>query len=272
MTLPLATNARMYAITPQAAIAWDAIFKWLAASTGLPLAALDHPPPASLAGLWSRPRIGCAVMCGWPFIEAHPRPYLLGTPIPSPPRYRGRPQYWSDLVVRADSTYMSIEDTFGGTLGWTIADSQSGFNMLRHHLIGLGSTPDAPLYARSVEGLVNPLGALKAVVDGRVDVAPVDSFCHDLLKAGDHPATRATRTIAATASSPMPVLVASPDIGEGEARRLSEALCTSHRDPQMAPHLAAALVERFVVPDTADFEYCRSIDRAARGAGHFVPM
>ena len=65
-------------------------------------------------------------MYGWPFAEASPRPRLLATPVPSPARFAGKPEYWSDLVVRTDSPFRRIEDTFGGTIGWTTEDSHSG--------------------------------------------------------------------------------------------------------------------------------------------------
>jgi ABC-type phosphate/phosphonate transport system substrate-binding protein len=54
--------------------------------------------------------------------------------VPSPDRYGGRPVYFSDLVVRADAPYRTLEDTFGGVVGYTLADSMSGGVALRHHL------------------------------------------------------------------------------------------------------------------------------------------
>ena len=210
-------------------------------------------------------------MCGWPFIEASPRPRLLAAPVPSPARFGGRPAYWSDLVVRTDSPYRSLEDTFGGTIGWTIEDSHSGFNMLRFHLLKYRRTSTERLYARSVGGLVNPLGALTAVAEGRVDIAPVDSFCHDLLRASGHPVTRVTRILDRTEPSPIPVLVASSDILPQDARAISEALLSANLSPEAAPLLQATLIERFVLPEESTYERGKVLDRAAREASFKVP-
>ena len=267
----LGTNARMYGITPRAAAAWEAIFAWLETTTGIPLTPVDHPPPAPLADLWSQARLGCVVMCGWPFIKAVPRPQVLATLVPAPARYRGQARYWSDLVVRTDSAFETIEDTFGGTVGWTVEDSHSGFNMLRHHLLKLRSKPGLPLYRRSVGGLVNPLGALAAVAQGRVDIAPIDSFCHDILKAADHPATRATRTIATTAPSPMPVLVASTDVAEHDVKMLSQALQLAHLEPRLMRYLDDALVDRFVTPNVKTLQYCNNLEKYAYESGYMFP-
>ncbi len=44
------------------------------------------------------------------------------------------PVYFTDMVVRADSPFERLEDTFGGTVGYTLADSMSGGVAFRDHL------------------------------------------------------------------------------------------------------------------------------------------
>ena len=191
--------------------------------------------------------------------------------MPLPERYRDTAVYFSDLIVHRDSRFRTLEDTFEGRVGWTLEDSNSGFNLLRHHLLQYRSIERPRLYARSVGQLVNPLGALRAVAEKVVDVAPVDSFCHDLFKVSDHPYTRCTRTIATTAPSPMPVLIASADVPAPIAETLSAALVTAHRDPQIVPSLHAALIKRFDRPDAERYRYTESLAHAAEAAGYLVP-
>src|SRR5207247_3819539 len=171
--------------------------------------------------------LGCVLMCGWPCTRARHRPWLLAAPVPLPERYWDTAVYFSDLIVHRDSRFRTLEDTFEGRVGWTLEDSNSGFNLLRHHLLQYRSAERPRLYARSVGPLVNPLGALRAVADREVDIAPVDSFCHDLFRACGHPYTAATRTIATTAASPMPPLIASADVPAAVAEKLSAALLSA---------------------------------------------
>jgi ABC-type phosphate/phosphonate transport system substrate-binding protein len=267
----LVANARMYAVTEVAAAGWRSIFRWLAQRSGVELALLDHPPPAPLNDLWRRPDLGCAFICGWPFARAEPRPKLLAAPIPSPARYGGEPIYFSDIVVRRDAPFRSLEDTFGGVVGWTLEDSHSGFNALRNHLLAYRQASKSTLYGKSVGGLVNPLGALKAIAEGRVDVAPIDSFCHDLLRAHGHPVTERVRTIATTAPSPIPVLVAAAEVPDEIAEALSAALLDAHRGPAIAPALEDVLVRRFVRPDPARYGHGEELARAAAAAGYPIP-
>ena len=60
-------------------------------------------------------------MCGLPFSRSDPRPELIAAPVPSPPDFRGLPQYWSAMVVRKDSPHQIIQDTFGGRIALTVA-------------------------------------------------------------------------------------------------------------------------------------------------------
>ena len=268
--MPIA-NARMYAVTPDATAAWNDLFRWLIARTRIDLELFDYPPPQPLDEMWARPDMGCVFMCGWPFGRTQPPPYLLAAPVPSPERFLGRPISFTDLVVRADSDFQTIEDTFGGRIAWTKQDSHSGFNAPRHYLLQF-RRPDRPtLFDQSVGPVINPVGALRSVVEGDADVAPVDAFVHDLFKAADHELTHQTRTIASTPPTPFPPLVASPGIDADIADRLREALCTAHDDPETRPLLDKVLVDRFVVPEVADYSLGAELDRDALSAGYPMP-
>src|SRR5580693_9807886 len=133
--MPYVANARMYSVNAAAASAWKELFGWLARESGVDLDVIDHSFPLPLAELWSRSDLACAFMCGYPFALAAQKPRPVAAPVPIGAPIPGRPVYATRLVVRADSKFRSIEDTFGGRLGYTIEDSNSGYNALRHHLL-----------------------------------------------------------------------------------------------------------------------------------------
>jgi len=132
--MPLVANARMYSATATARADWKALLAWVLARAGLDWEVIDYDPPAPLSALWAREDLGLAMMCGLPFSQREPRPTLIAAPVPSPSRYGGRPVYFTDIVVRADAAYERLEDTFGGVVGYTLADSMSGGVALRDHL------------------------------------------------------------------------------------------------------------------------------------------
>ncbi len=172
-------NARMYSVAPGAAAAWRRLFEWIAQESGVPLEIVDHAFPAKLEALWERPDLAATFMCGLPFAK-DPRPLVpVAAPVPLSPRYGGKPVYFTDFIVKNDSSYRTLADTFGKRLAYTIPSSHSGYNAVRHHLLRY-RTPERPkLYAETVGPVFTPRRALEALVAGATDVAPLDSLCHD---------------------------------------------------------------------------------------------
>lgn len=246
----LVANARMYAVTPVVKAAWQGLFEWVARTSGVPLAYLDHAAPAPLETLWQRNDLGAAFMCGFPFASAAQKPEVLAAPIPSPPRYGGKPCYCTDFTVRADSAFAELSDTFGGRVGWTVEHSQSGYIAVRHHLLG----QPAARYAQWVGPLVTPRRVIDAVLRGEIDVGPLDSFVHDLLRRHEPETAAKLRVVESTAMTPIPLLVASPGVGSDVTARLRRTLLSCHIEPELATTLDTLLVSRFEAADPSAYE------------------
>jgi ABC-type phosphate/phosphonate transport system substrate-binding protein len=260
MGLPVA-NARMYSATPRVKQAWDELLHWVLADADLQWAVLDHAAPAPMADLWAREDLGLAMMCGLPFAQRVPAARLIAAPVPRPARYGGRPVYCTDIVVRSDSSYRTLEDTFGGDAGYTVADSLSGAVAFRHHLQAF-RTPQRPrLYQRWVGGLLNARGVIDALARGDIDVGPLDSYYHDLLRHDEPEFAGRVRTIASTPFTPIPPLVATQRLSDDEVARLRWSLQRADDEPELQSVLARLLLQRFAVPDPADYAV---LDRIAR--------
>jgi ABC-type phosphate/phosphonate transport system substrate-binding protein len=244
----LVANARMYAVTPAVKAAWQELFAWVARASGVALDYLDHAAPAPLEDLWARDDLGAAFMCGFPFASAATPPQLLAAPVPSPPRYGDAPRYCTDLVVRAESRFARLSDTFGGRIGWTVSHSQSGYNAVRHHLLG---QPNA--YAEWVGPLVTPRRVIDAVLDGSVDVGPLDSYVHDLLRRHEPETAAQLRVVESTPMTPIPALVASSAANDTAVARLRAALLSCHAEPALAATRETLLLARFEAADRADY-------------------
>ena len=245
----LVANARMYSVTPAVKAAWQTLLGWVAQASGVPLAYVDHAPPAPLEALWARPDLGAAFMCGFPFAAAVPRPQLLAAPVPAPPHYQGKPVYCTDFIVRADRPFMRLSETFGGRLGWTVVHSQSGYNAVRHHLLGR-----ADARFEWIGPLVTPRRVIEALLSGAIDVGPLDSYVHDLLKRHDPEFAAKLHTVESTAMTPIPPLIASPATDEDAAARLRAALLSCHAEPALAPTLDTLLLLRFAEVAPADYQ------------------
>ena len=264
-------NARMYAVTPSAEAAWRGLLEFVAERADAPLVYEAHPAPRPLEELWRRDDLGLAFMCGWPFAKLYPDMTPVAAPIPADVRFGGGPHYATDLVVRADGPFHRLEDTFGARLGWTVEHSQSGFNALRHHLLGY-RTPEMPLlYAGTVGPLVTARASVQAVLDGRVDVGPLDAYWHDLLKLHEPETTAQLRVVATTALAPIPLLVASPDAPSGEVRRLRESLVGLAGEPRGRDLLAPLGLKGFASVERAGYAGLDRMAVEAQRAGYPVP-
>lgn len=267
MTQPLIANARMYAVTPQAREGWRALFAWLARRGGVGLSVIDHAYPAPLGDLWARPDLGAAFMCGWPLAQRIAEVSVVAAPIPADTRAGGRPVYWTDLVVRQDSPFRTIEDTFGRRLAFTTDDSQSGFNAVRRFLMGYARSDGAALYGALVGPLVTPRRSLESVVAGAADVAPLDSYAHALFRRDAPELAGKVRVIASTEPTPIPPLVASREADPAAVAALRDALVSAAGDPEARPILGRLLLQGFAAIEPESYAITLDWARAAEGAG-----
>jgi ABC-type phosphate/phosphonate transport system substrate-binding protein len=266
--LQLVANARMYSVAPGAVAAWNELFAWLSRQSGVALSIVNHPPPAPLGELWSRPDLGCAFMCGLPFASGRWSVQPIAAPVPADPHAEGRPVYWTDFVVAANSPFERLEDTFGNRIGWTVEDSQSGFNAPRHHLLVYRSPERPALYAEAVGPLVTPRAALAALLEGRVDVAPLDSLVHALLRRHDPALAARLRVIARTEPTPAPLFVAGPNAPPDDVARLTSLLEAAWGDSIARDIMVELQIIRFTRVESAAYTVLTRWEAEAEAAGY----
>ena len=132
-------NARMYSIAPAAGRAWQRLLGAISEAAGVRLSYVDHPPPAPISELWGRRDLGAVFMCGLPYSRSVPRPSIVAAPVPAGPGFQSQPQYWSELVVRADSRFGVVQDTFGHRIALIAMESQSGCLAALYYLMAFGA-------------------------------------------------------------------------------------------------------------------------------------
>lgn len=265
----MVASAWMYSWTPSLVAAWRQLLQWVGERSGAPLDVLDpSAEPASLDELWARPDMGCVFMCGYPWALREDRPHLLAAPVPSPPRFGGRPDYVSDFIVRAESRFETLADTFGGTIAYSTEHSHSGYNAPRFHLLPHRTAARSRLYSTVLGPFIRQRPVIDAVLDGRADVAAVDGYGLDLLRRHEPALAARLRIVATTLPAPAPPLVASTGIDAATREGVTAALLSVHEAPAMAATLEALLLARFVRADPEAFEVLRERERAAAAAGY----
>jgi ABC-type phosphate/phosphonate transport system substrate-binding protein len=264
-------NARMYSVNPAAAAAWKELFGWLARQADVDLHVIDHAFPQPLSELWSRPDLGCGFMCGFPYALAACRPRAVAAPVPVRAVIPGQPCYATRLIVRSDSRYQTLEQTFGGRLGYTVGDSHSGYNALRHHLLPYYQQRGAKLYRESVGPLFTPHRVIDALLAGDIDVGPLDSYALDLMLYYQPDLASQITIVATTDPAPIPFLVAAPGCPDDIVSALKMALLQFGSVSAYAELRARLCLERFVPVAMADYDLTRQWDAEAVTAGYAQP-
>lgn len=261
MTTPVA-NARMYSATPQVRADWKELLAWVLRDARLDWPVIDYDPPAPLNALWARPDLGMAMMCGLPFSQRDARSVqLIAAPVPSPSRFGGKPIYFTDIVVRADARFQRLEDTFGGTVGYTLVDSMSGGVAFRAHLAPYRERRGERLYKMAVGNLIHARGVIEALHRGEINVGPLDAYYHELLRHNDPEFAARVRIIASTMPTPIPPLIATAPLDEASLTALRNALHASMQVPELAAIRERLLLAGFAVPDPADYQQIAAIAR-----------
>lgn len=262
--MPVA-NARMYSATPGVKEAWKSVLAWVLGRAGLTWRVLDYDAPAPLSALWAREDLGCVMMCGLPYTQRAARPALVASPVPAGERYAGRPVYFTDLAVRADSPYLTLEDTFGGIVGFTLVDSYSGYVAMRAHLMPYREARSAALYRKVIGGFVNARQMIEALDAGLIDVGPLDSYYFDLLRANDPGCAQKVRIVGSTDAAPIPAFVSTATLARGDLERLQDALLRAGTAPELGAQREALQLARFTVPQEQDYATIGSALAQSRG-------
>ncbi len=206
-------------------------------------------------------------ICGLPYVDlmrALPPPVaLLAAPVLAGARYEGRPIYYSDVIVRADSPFQSFADLRGRRWAYNDRDSHSGYNITRYRLVQMGET-------QGFFGAVIEAGwhqrAIEMVVTGEIDAAAIDSQVL-AVELRDQPELAAQlRVIDVLGPATIQPVVAARQVPEGLRGAIQAVLLGIVDDAAARAVLARGFVERFVAVRDADYDDIRGMVAAAVAA------
>lgn len=207
-------------------------------------------------------------LCGLPYVELvrepHPPVELLAAPLLRGARYAGRPIYFSDVIVRADSPIRSFAELRGRVWAFNDPDSHSGYNVTRHRLVSMGETRG--FFGRVVEAGSHQR-SIRMVCSGEIDAAAIDSLVL-AVELRDHPALREQlKVIDTLGPAGIQPVVASSRLPDGLKAAVRDVLLTMGDDPAARTRLSPSFIERFVSVTDEDYKDVRTMLVAAEEAG-----
>ncbi|HET9917312.1 MAG TPA: PhnD/SsuA/transferrin family substrate-binding protein, partial [Candidatus Binatia bacterium] len=172
-------------------------------------------------------------LCGLPYVNkadlADSGMELLAVPLPSGPRYHGRPVYYSDVVVRRESPFESFIDLRGAAFAYNEPRSHSGFNVVRAYLAELGQRDG--YFGRAVESGAHAR-SVGMILSGSIDCAAIDSTVLEWLQARRADSADELRVVETIGPSPIPPWVVSKTLAAPLRRQIRQILLHLHLNPR----------------------------------------
>jgi phosphonate transport system substrate-binding protein len=194
-------------------------------------------------------------ICGLPYVDFERRGCAPAIPVAAPvlqgSRYGGRPIYFSDVIVRRDSSLRSFLDLRGRSWAYNEVLSHSGYGLPRYSLLQLGETDG---FFSSLVKTGSHLESIARVAAGDADGSAIDSQVLTVAMADDPALPSELRIVASLGPSTIPPVMVSRRVPPGLRAQITDVIVSLHHDPQAREHLSDAQVERFVAvaPDSYD--------------------
>ncbi len=239
---------------------------YLAARLSLPVYARLDLPWQERQRLFEAGRIQLCWICGLPYVREKDRApdwfSLIAAPVMAGRRYGGRPVYFSDVVVRSESAFRSLDDLAGASWAYNEPASHSGYGVVRYALAEQGRSLD--FFGRVIESGAHQV-SLQMILAGTVDASAIDSTVLELELSRDPSLASRIRVVDTFGPSPIPPWVTSASLDSGLQARIREILVGMEAEPEGRGLMSRVGIARFSPVEDRDYDPIREMARSAFG-------
>jgi len=209
-------------------------------------------------------RIHIGWICGLPYVwkadRFDPQLELLAAPVMQSPRYQDQPIYFSDVVVRRDSSYQTFADLRGATWAFNEPQSQSGYNITRFHLAVLGET--SGFFGRVLASGAHQT-SLQMILEGRIDASAIDSTVLETELKRLPTIAEQIRIIETLGPSPIPPWVIRKELPADLRTNIRQIFLQMHQNPRGQSILVQDHIARFVQVKDEFYDSIREMEKMA---------
>jgi len=204
-----------------------------------------------------------AFVCGGPYVEGHDEFGLELLVMPE--TLSGETVYYSYMIVPAQSPAKGFDDLRGKRFAFTDPMSNSGKLVPEYLLAQQGETPEhffgEVIYTSAHDK------SIRAVAEGEVDGAAVDSLIYEYLLRKEPSLAKKIRILTRSAPYGIPPVVVRPTIPAPLRERLRTVLLAMHEDPEGALILQGMMLRRFVAANDAAYGTIREMRDFVKSKG-----
>jgi phosphonate transport system substrate-binding protein len=243
-------------ITPREGHAYYKQFKgYIEAKLGQPVRLVDRGSYDEINSLLETKEIDAAFVCAGPYVEGKER---FGMQLLAMPLVKGKPLYHAYIIVPVGSPARKLEDLRGTSFAFTDPKSNSGKLVPTYMLSKINETPQH--FFGKTAFTYGHDKSIRAVGEGIVDAAAVDSLIWEYLALKNPELTAKTRILLQSEPYGIPPFVVRPGLDDKVKKRLQEILLGAADDEEGRRILKGMMIDRFVAGDDRNYDTIRAMN------------
>lgn len=235
-------------ITPKEGLAYYKRFlDYVQEKAGMRVDFIDREDYAEINSLLRQGNLDAAFICSGPYVDARKE---FGLEILAAPQAYGDTVYYAFIIVHKNSKATKLEDLRGKKFAFTDPLSNTGTLVPTYMLARMGETPES-FFEEHIFSQAHDK-SIRAVAQGIVDGASVDSLIWEYLNHTTPELTQKTRIIAKSPPYGIPPVAVSNKLDPKMKQRLREIFLNAHKDEKGRAILNKMLIDKFVpIEDSA---------------------
>lgn len=235
---------------------------YLADRLGRPVELVQGKTYAEINDLVKSNDVTLALVCTNPYLQGRDD---FGMELLVAPEVRGEPFYYSLLIVGSAQAASTLQELRGRSFAFTDPLSNTGRLAPLYQLALLGQTPES-FFSRAIFTYAHD-NSIRAVAEGIVDAAAVDSLVYDYLAATEPTLVAGVRVIEKWGPFGINPFVVNPGLDPKLKAQLRDTFLTMNEDSRGRDLLARFMVDRFIVPDDGIYDSVREMRAYLRERG-----
>jgi len=243
-------------------VLYQQLTTYISQELGRPVELVQGKTYAEINDMLKSGDVTVALVCTNPYLQGKDD---FGMELLAAPQVRGEVVYQSLLIVNRNSKANSLDDLRGATFAFSDPLSNTGRLAPLYQLARRGTNPDA-FFSQTIFTYSHD-SSIRAVADGVVAAAAVDSLVFDYLASTEPALTDKVRVIDRWGPFGINPVVVNPRLDAGLKQDLQRLFLEMDKDPEGLALLRSLQIDKFIVPDDSLYDSVRAMRSYLRDRG-----
>ena len=242
-------------ITPKEGIAYYRQFlDYVQEKLGTKVYYVDREDYEEINEMLRNRQLDAAFVCSGPYVDGHAE---FALELLVAPQAYGAAVYYSYMIVAKDDPVRSFKELRGKRFAFTDPLSNTGKLVPTYMLAKMRETPER--FFKSIIYTKAHDKSIKAVAQGIVDAAAVDSLIWEYLNKNNPEFTSKTRILEKSPPYAIPPVVVPRELDPAIKNKLKQIFLNAHADPKGREILRKMMIDKFVVINDSAYDSVREM-------------